>query len=747
MPNLNEQDVLDLLGPNSPLATLLNGFEARPQQQEMMRDVLKAYNEKGISLIEAGTGTGKSLAYLIPAVLWAQVNGDRTVISTKTIALQEQLFHKDIPLVSKIIGCELKAVIVKGMSNYLCLRKLIDAQSERANLSQAEHQDLEKIEAWAQQTKDGSKSSIPFIPHHSTWEKVCAESDTCTNVKCEFYKECHFFKAREEANDAQILIANHHLLFADLSRRFSDDNYESTALLPLYTSVVLDEAHHIEEVATEYFAARASRLDLVKTLARIASEKGIKIVGKLSSLRDQFAMHFARELPENCRSLHQRLNVDLPGLRRDLQDHIHSAFAAYELFVSMAQANVEELRPETEHTSKENKLRVFPHHKNHPHWKSLMEDSTNGLADSLKRFVQALNAVEKDLKFLDDEKLNEKTKTIRFELASLAKRLSDASDSLLHFFSDLDNPNKVQWIENHSYKTMTNTTLVNAELDIAKSLAATLFSKFKSIVLCSATLTTNNNFDFIKRSLGITPELIPQVKVYESIYESPFDYSKQVLFTIPTDIPLPQDPKFNKVASEKIWHAIQASRGNAFVLFTSFHALQQCHRLLHDKLVENRYIVLKHGDENRQTLIHKFKANNRSVLFGTDTFWEGVDVVGEALRCVIIVKLPFKVPSEPIIQARTESIQSRGGDPFREYSLPNAIVKFKQGVGRLIRNKNDRGCIVCLDGRLIHKKYGEQFLKSIPDCERVFGETEEMVKAMGSFYKRTHYLTFQGNKK
>lgn len=737
---LSEKRVLDLLGPSSPLSTLLNGFESRPQQQEMMGDVLKAYNQKGISLIEAGTGTGKSLAYLIPAALWGKLTGERTIVSTKTIALQEQLLHKDIPLVAKTIGIELKAVIVKGMGNYVCMRKLVDSQHEVATHPN-EAVELDKIEAWSKSTKDGSRSSLSFVPHSSTWEKVCAESDTCTSTRCEFYKDCHFFKAREEANNAQILIANHHLLFADLQRRNQDENYTETAVLPAYSAVILDEAHHIEEVATEYFASKAGRINLLKTLARIGSEKGTKIVGKLAALRDQFMMHFSKELPEECRSLSLRLLQDLPAMRRELQDYVHQAFVEFDAFVSKAQPFSDLIREGAGSPMKETKLRILPTHKNHESWKSMMEDPSKRLTELILRFVQSLKSVENDLKNLEDEKLNEKTKTIRFELSALAMRLVEASDALTLFHKDIDNSNKVQWIETHNYKSIINTTLVNAELDIAKSLAATLFNRFKTIVLCSATLTTNNNFQFIKQSLGITPEFLSNVNVRESVYESPFNYVKQVLFAIPTDVASPTDADFNSSAADKIWEAIQASRGNAFILFTSFQALQDCHRRLDDKLKQNRYTVLKHGDESRQVLLEKFKTVDRSVLFGTDTFWEGVDVVGEALRCVIIVKLPFKVPSEPIVQARTEAIQARGGDPFREYSLPNAIVKFKQGFGRLIRNKNDRGCIICLDGRLISKNYGKQFLQSLPDCAKAFVDTENMVKQMGDFYRRTHYMT------
>ncbi len=258
--------------------------------------------------------------------------------------------------------------------------------------------------------------------------------------------------------------------------------------------------------------------------------------------------------------------------------------------------------------------------------------------------------------------------------------------------------------------------------------------------MCSATLTTNKKFDFIRERLGLTPELLEEREVTEHVYDSPFNYRQQVLLAVPVDMPPPSAPTFNQKAFENIWNAICASRGQAFVLFTSYAMLQECAQVLKERLEEHKYILFKQGDDNRQTLLNKFKESKRAVLFGTDSFWEGVDVAGDALRCVIIVKLPFKVPSEPIVQARTEAILQKGGDPFIDYSIPNAVVKFKQGFGRLVRNQWDRGCIICLDTRLVTKRYGEYFLNSLPNCEKAFIKADLLWPKMVEFYRQTYHF-------
>lgn len=739
---LNTEQVLQIIKPEGVLSQVLKGFEPREAQQHMLKDVLDAFENDAIALIEAGTGTGKSIAYLIPALLWAIETKERTLISTNTITLQEQLIEKDIPLLTKALGLELKAVLVKGMNNYLCLRKLEDSKHELRLMPIEESDELEKIDAWKDSTADGSRSELPFIPTSATWERVGAESDTCNHQECPYFQSCFFFKARRKANDAQILVANHHMLFADLACRAEQDNYKSPSVLPVYTRIIIDEAHNIEDIATDYFASRVTRLGVMRVLSRLTSEKQGKAHGKLTVLKDKLQESYGKHPTKEGSALFSKLNIELPGLRNDLLMHTTNAFQAYANFTDILQP-AKQVRPRDDGGPPgENKLRLLSMHKTHPEWNKEIVPQAKQMMGSIERYVLAINGMESELKSLsNNERFNEQTKGIRFDITALAGRLMDAREVLENFISEKEEKSSVRWIESQMLRALTNINLVNADLDIATRLADFLFSKFSTVILCSATLATNKQFSFIRNRLGITNQYLPKKRVTENIYDSPFNYREQALFFVPTDIPSPMEPSFNQVAAERIWQAVQASRGNAFVLFTSYSMLKACHQQLEKRLQENRYTVFKQGDDNRNSLLNKFKNTDRSVLFGTDSFWEGVDVVGDALRCVIIVKLPFKVPSEPIIQARTEAITTNGGDPFMDYSLPNAIVKFKQGFGRLIRNKRDRGCIVCLDNRLINKGYGQQFLNSLPPCQFIFADSNIMQQQMTDFYRKTFHMT------
>lgn len=734
MPKLDIQKALNILQPNGLLSTAIQSFEPREAQQEMMRNIIEAYEKNAIALIEAGTGTGKSFAYLIPALLWAASTKERTLISTHTINLQEQLIQKDIPLLLNALSLELKVVLVKGMSNYVCLRKFDEALQMAPLLPPDEAAEIEKIDAWKKNTRDGTRSTLPIVPSAAVWEKIGAESDTCNHQQCPHYNSCFFVKARREASEAQILVANHHLLFADLGVRAKMDNYKDPSVLPPYQRIILDEAHHIEEVATKYFASEASYIGLLRLLMRLASDRQGKSFGKLPLLKNILQTHYGVTPPTEVSNLLRKLNIDFFGIHQDLILALNQTFQGYLEFLQSLSK-----RENADDAPGENKLRLRPYHRTHPLWESHLVPRTKQLTDGLRKYGQELHALEKEVETLNDKAIQEKAKGIRFEIAALANRLIDSASTLDGFLAEKDETVSVRWIEASGANK--NIHLLHAELDMAKRLSEMLFSKFSTSILCSATLTTNKEFAFIRRSLGLTEEHLPGKHVSAHIYDSPFDYQQQALFGIPTDLPNPADRDFTRKAVEVVWEAIKASRGNAFVLFTSYSMLKTCHLLLENRLKEHGFTTLKQGEATRQSLLATFKKTEKSVLFGTDSFWEGVDVVGDALRCVIIVKLPFKVPSEPIIQARSEAISAKGGDPFMEYTLPQAIVKFKQGFGRLIRNRRDRGCVICLDTRLLQKGYGKQFLNSLPDCQYVAEEGHNLFKQMAEFYRKTHYLT------
>lgn len=734
---INLENALKIIQKDGILANFLKGFEPREEQQKMMSNVIEAYNRSKIALIEAGTGTGKSVAYLIPAILWSLLTKERTVISTHTITLQEQLIQKDIPLILKALNIDIRAELVKGMGNYVCLRKVQEAHQEFMLLTPQEQEELRRIDEWSQTTYDGSRSELPFFPTAGTWERVSAESDMCSWEECPYYNQCHFIKARRKAADAQILVANHTLLFSDLAMRGTEGDITAQGVLPGYSRVILDEAHHIEDIATEYFASEVNQLYILRTLSRLSADKQVKARGKLPVLEEKLYKIYGNQRPQEIESIRLRLITDIPGLRNELVKQIHDSFKAFENFLQQRGSAVEsETSP-----AKENKLRLLSNHLQLSDWMEQVVLHAKKLIGQGNKYVQALCALTTDIAAVKNPKLQESTKSVCLEIDALANRLAETFATLEQFIGNKIPVDKVRWIESTLVKMQLNITLIDASLNVAEAMAKHLFNRYPTVVLCSATLTTNKKFDYYRSRMGLTDALVPNRVIKENIYDSPFDFKKQALFAIPTDMPDPSHPNFFKAANEKIWQAIQASRGNAFVLFTSYHMLTQCHQELSEKMQSQRYNVLKQGEANRQALLTSFKETPHSVLFGTDSFWEGVDVAGDALRCVIIVKLPFKVPTDPLVQARTEDISAKGGNPFMDFSVPQAIVKFKQGFGRLIRNKQDRGCVICLDPRLITKSYGKLFLNSLPNCQQITTQSTEIYQVMQDFYRKTHYLT------
>lgn len=735
---LPKEKVVALIQEGGLLSRLFSGFEPRIQQQKMLENVVEAYNQSKVALIEAGTGTGKSVAYLIPALLWAVQCKERTVISTNTITLQEQLLHKDIPNLIKALDLKLKVVLVKGMNNYICLRKLEDALSEISLFKNEGFEEIEKINQFKSFCQEGSRSELPFMPSVATWERVGAESEACSRNDCPFFQECYFFKARRMAQEAQILVANHHLLFSDLTRRAEINNYSDPAILPPYRRVILDEAHHIEDIATEYFASRLSRLDLLKILGKLTADKHAANQGKLPLLREKMGALFPKGAPHEVLNIIQRLTIDLPGMRHVIQEKIHQLFDHLASFIESIK------KPFGEQEQKEKKLRLLDDYLAHVFWIQTVVPHGKQLLESLRQYTQGINSIDVDLKEIDHPRLQEQTKSIRIDIQGLILRLENSIAVLHKFLSEETNKERVRWIETRELKALLNVELVDANLDVSRLLVDYLFSQFPTIVLCSATLATNQHFDFVKKRYGLQPHLLKDRAITENIYDSPFDFKNQSLLAVPTDLPPPTHPDFNAIAFENVWKAIQVSHGQAFVLFTSYQMMQACYDKLAPRLERELYPVFKQGDENQKFLLQKFRQTKRAVLFGTDSFWEGVDVVGDALRCVIIVKLPFKVPSEPIIQARAEAILSKGGDPFFEFSMPHAIVKFKQGFGRLIRHKADRGCIICLDTRLVNKGYGKQFINSLPPCTTAYMNSERLWPRIEDFFRQTyHYVKKQ----
>ncbi|MBN4067250.1 DEAD/DEAH box helicase family protein [Simkania negevensis] len=736
---LDTEKVVALLKPGGRVHQALRGFEERTEQCEMMRLVTEGLNKKQILFLEAGTGTGKSIAYLIPSLLWALQHKERIVVSTNTITLQEQLLNKDIPALKKVLGIDIHAMLLKGMGNYLCLRKLHDSSYEMPFLSEEEKKEMERVKGWAENTADGSLSDIKFPCSSETWEKVRAESDACGRRHCDFYDRCFYFKVRERAKEAQLLVVNHHLLFADIACAAATDRKDGEGVIPKYSRLILDEAHNVEDVATKQLAVNVSVAEIAKTFARLSKESKLHPTGLLPTLVHLIMRHSKGKLSDAMRALSSRMERDLIAEKNSLLKQLHGLFLHIEEYIDQKQSSEGEGKEEGSY----GKIRLKKEDFTGAFWIEKVKPAIEEYSSALKGYAQELRSLDQDFEYSKDHALIEKVKGYRVDIHSAALRLEKVAENLLLFSSHRaeDDGRWVKWVEKRERRGQDEYLLTAARLEVADLIAEGLFSRMATALLCSATLSTNNNCNFYRKRLGATEALLPDRSFVEQIFNSPFDFNKQCLLVVPKDMPSQYSPNHLRAVTEMIYQAVAASRGNAFVLFTSFRMLRMCYDLLAEPLKKIGCNSLRQGERTRQVLLREFCTQKKGVLFGTDSFWEGVDVAGETLRNVIITKLPFKVPTEPLNEARSENIARRGGSPFFEYALPQAIVKFKQGFGRLIRTKSDRGCIVCLDNRLISKPYGKMFLNSLPECQYKVVMSSELHQTMSLFYKETHYFT------
>jgi len=713
-----------LLAPGGPISGVLSGFEVRPPQLEMIDTVSRAFNESKIALIEAGTGTGKTMAYLLPAIHWAVQNKDRVVISTNTINLQEQLVKKDIPLLKKILGFEFEAILVKGRSNYVCLRKVDELEADFASLADEEEtEELKTLIRWARQSKDGSKADLTFIPGLSVWEKLASESDTCTRSKCRHFRECFVNKARRNAVRAQILIVNHHLLFADLAIRQQTGSFEDAAILPPYECIIFDEAHHLENVATSYFGSRITRAGIIRILRRLHRQKRAIAKGYLLNVSNKLQSS-DNIIPGDIQQklLDKIFNAIIPNIENlsDMTDELMDFL--YEVLQ----------RVDNNEESREKKVRLLPPVVDKVFNQTVLGEQFRDYIQAMKTLATDLNSLVSQIKKLVQESEEDTWDSLFINIEASAERVAAVADILHEVIFKQDEEN-IRWIEaKPGYKNQNLLHFQVSPLHVKDMMKKAVLDVFDTIVMTSATLTTENSFDFISGRLGLT-ELSNDKKIFLQL-QSPFDYAKQVVIAIPTDIPDPRHPAFASELADAIYRALIISRGRAFVLFTSYGLLQMIYRQLEGQLGAAGIRCLKQGTLNRHDLLNLFKQDTGSVLFATDSFWEGVDVEGEALESVIITKLPFRVPSEPVIEARYEAIEKNGGNAFLEYAVPMAVLKFKQGFGRLIRRKTDRGCVIIFDNRVVSKNYGKRFLGSLPECHQVIAPRQQVYSELDKFF-------------
>jgi ATP-dependent DNA helicase DinG len=695
----------------------LKGYEQRDEQLRMAFAVSEAFNRDGVLLVEAGTGTGKSLAYLAPAILWAVRNNQRVVVSTNTINLQEQLIKKDLPFLARHSAVEFKTALVKGRSNYVCLRKLEQAEAEPSLFPDDSSLELTTLIEWSRSSQDGCRSDLGFTPHYAVWEELCCEADQCSRSRCKHFSRCFFYRARRDSSSARVLVVNHALLLSDIVLR-KETGYDATAILPPFTRLIFDEGHHLEDVATSHLSLVISRGGILKQFHRLAPQK-LARAGLLTII----SAAIAHGLPESMEGLY----AELSGL---LESHLMPK--ALDL-CTLTEQTMDWLALVIEHdtagpSGRERKLRITPEVERRPFWQECHQ-RMHTLADALNDYTSALRGLLRRCKDLP-EKLQEKLSDQLLDTGGIEGRLQSMADALLFFTSEADG--YCRWIEIRSGNRGVQARLCAAPLDISAQLKETVFDKLKTIIVTSATLTVGGEFGYLKRRTGFG--LLPTERLKELQLASPFDYSRQVFVAVPEEMPEPTAPGYREALETHILAAVTTSRGGAFVLFTSYDLLNKVYSVLAPQLARMGLTALKQGDTGRHELLAQFRREGNAVLFGTDSFWEGVDVKGQALRLVIIARLPFQVPTEPVQQARAEKIKADGGDPFRDFSVPQAVIKFRQGFGRLIRSRDDRGAVLILDRRVLNKSYGRTFLRSLPDTEIIREDSAGIFARMEEFF-------------
>ncbi len=704
--------------PGGVIASKLAGYEHRSEQTRMAFAVAEAFNGDRVSMIEAGTGTGKSLAYLLPAAIWAKKNRERVVVSTNTINLQEQLTGKDIPFLQKHAGLSFKAVLIKGRGNYLCLRKL-HAHKEEPELFPEEKSELQAIIEWSGSKSSGCRDDLGFIPKSEVWEELCCEGDQCGRTKCKNYNRCYYYSSRRSAASADILVVNHALLMADLALR-QQTGFNSTAILPPFQRLIIDEGHHLEDVATGSLSNQVTRQGLMKLLGKLQNPRRPD-----KGLLPRLSTALLREVPVGLddyfvavtKLLEEKLMLTLPKLIELVgkeMDGIAFALGGH-------------LRP-VDSGSGEQKLRLTPPVYASEFWEESLE-RISSLATRLSAYAGSLARLNKALRDLP-EKPAERLSGLIVDIKGIAGRLEGAVETLAGFVGH--DEAVCRWFEMKRGGRGLILRLCSSPLDVAPSLKSVLFDRFRTVILTSATLTVGGKFDYLESRTGIS--LLPKVRVAELLLASPFDYASQVFAGVPADMPEPTSRAFEPAAADFIVESLAVSSGGAFVLFTSYDLLKKIYARIAPKLEGMGLAPMRQGETGRHQLLARFRATPGGVLFGTDSFWEGVDVQGDALGLVIITRLPFRVPSEPILEARSEHISASGGDPFMAYTVPQAVIKFKQGFGRLIRRRDDRGGVLILDSRVLSKGYGRIFLKSLPDLQVKAASSRAILSELQNFY-------------
>jgi ATP-dependent DNA helicase DinG len=736
---LDPDELEAIVAPEGELARRFEGYEDRPGQREMLRLVAERYNRGGVAIVEAGTGTGKSLAYLLPAARWALQNDERTVVSTNTINLQEQLVQKDLPLVADLLGEDLTWALVKGRGNYVSIRRAHLATATSASLFEDDRSsELSAIVEWTERTRDGSLSDLSFVPAEDTWEEVRSDPDICLRSRCPHFQACFYQRSRRRAGGARILVVNHHLLFTDLAVRRATDNFTQAAVLPPYRHVILDEAHNLEDAATSHLGVEVTRRALFRTLARLDRQgKGV-----LAAVRDAlpardggFAGEIRRRVDERTRPAVDEARAAAGALVDDLERLVPGR-GGEAVRIGGAEGLDE------------------------PAADDLVRERLDALLGALSRLEREVEELRRRLEI--DETLQELLAERLLDLQSLTRRIAAQQQALrLVLTPDAEQARwYVRWLEVRGRGPKGNVALGAAPIELGPILRDSLFGPADSVVLTSATLATRRSFDFLRSRLGLDDgrddgerdEDREELEVIEAIVPSPFDFQTQTIFAVPSDLSDARTGRggvladggagagagqagFQEETARVIQDLAGVTDGGLFALFTSHGALRTVAGLLRASGADLRWPLFVQGEDDRARLLAGFIEARNGILVGTSSFWEGVDVPGHPLRGLVIQKLPFRVPTEPVTAARVEALEREGVNAFWGYMLPLAALRLKQGFGRLVRSRRDRGAVVLLDDRILRKRYGAYLRDSLPDAPLVKGPWSEVLTSLRRFYE------------
>jgi ATP-dependent DNA helicase DinG len=605
------------------------------------------------------------------------------------------------------------------MRNYLCLLRAETIQEGLFEMVDDDEVDsINSILDWAKVTDDGSLSDLNFTPPDSVWDKVSAESDSCLRARCPHYSRCFFYKSRREIAASQLLVVNHHLLFSDLAIKGASESSDA-GILPPFKRVILDEAHHLNDTATSHFGMRATKFGIIRVLRRLKRKskggQGKGLIYFTASLATKLVKMYRKGIINDLlRKVEDLLSTKVDTVEQYVGDSFDALYTFCLPIVQEKEGGKEEIN-----------LRITEDITEREGWGKI-DKKFSLLRIRLKELHEEIKAITDIL--IDYEVESDIAKLI-VEFKGVENKLDYYSDVISTFLST-EEDGFVRWVEGRMGRGGILSGLGLSPLDISSTLKERLYSKCDTVVMTSATMAVDKSFGFLKSGLGLEDEQ----RVQELILPSPFNYEEQLLLTIPDDIPEPGNVGYSDAISDLITKAVKASNGNALILFTSYTLLETVYKNIYGELEDDGILTLKQGAFPRGKLLDKFRIEDNSVLFATDSFWEGVDVPGDALKLVVITRLPFRVPTEPIIEARVEYMENQGLNSFTDYSVPVAVLKFKQGFGRLIRTKTDKGAVLVLDKRLISKFYGKFFLNSLPDCTRLVDSSQNIIRNLKYFF-------------